>query len=711
MRRKLLIGAAAGSLVLLALLWVTVPAVKTYQQVRADYRKSDVLLYDRNGEVIHEVRVDPEGRRLDWVPLDQISPALTRACIFAEDRDFQDHGGVDWGALVAGAWGTLTSGRTRGASTITMQTASLIDSSLQPRRVRRSWFQKVRQIAAARVLDGKWSKDQILEAYLNLVSFRGELQGVAAASRGLFGKQPHGLDDAESAVLAAMIRSPNAPPDQIRRRAEQIVEGLGVVVDGERLAVMAKRTATGAYQVEPRAALAPHVARLLLRGVDVTRPEARAVRTTLWRELQAFASDSLTRQLLSVHAKNVQDGAVLVVDNARGEVLAYVGNGGEVSSARYVDGVQAFRQAGSTLKPFLYGLAFERRILTPASLLEDNPLNLTVAGGLYRPSNYDNQFRGPVAARVALASSMNVPAVRALELVGVEEFVRQLQELGFRELRDPDFYGPSLALGAVDVSLWDLVAAYRSLANHGIWSPLQLDPAAEPQSSRQILTPQTVFLVSNILSDRESRSETFGLDSPLSTRFWSAAKTGTSKDMRDNWCVGWSDRYTVGVWVGNFSGEPMWNVSGITGAAPVWLEVMNWLHRDLPSAPPSPPPGVVARQIHFAAGGETRGEWFLEGTAPEEVRAAVLPATYKIAYPPSGTTIALDPDIPPDLQKVFFEAAPPSPKLRWVLNGQRLGPAGSLYGWRPKPGNNLLRLVDESDRVLDEVAFQVRGGG
>ena len=298
-------------------------------------------------------------------------------------------------------------------------------------------------------------------------------------------------------------------------------------------------------------------------------------------------SETLQQHILSVQGQNVHDGAALVADNKSGEILAYVGNVGALASARFVDGTQARRQAGSTLKPFLYGLAFDKRILTPASLLDDAPLDVPAMNGIYRPENYDKQFHGLVPARTALASSLNIPAVKVLNLVGVECFVQKLGDLGFEKLQAADFYGSSLALGAADVTLWELVNAYRSLANGGVWSPLCLTFEENPNlTSRQVLSAGSAFLVSDILSDRESRSETFHLESPLSTRYWTAVKTGTSKDMRDNWCVGFSDHYTVGVWAGNFSGDPMWNVSGITGAAPAWIEIMNWLHRGLAEPPP-----------------------------------------------------------------------------------------------------------------------------
>ena len=212
--------------------------------------------------------------------------------------------------------------------------------------------------------------------------------------------------------------------------------------------------------------------------------------------------------------------------------------------------------------------------------------------GIYRPLDYDREFRGLVSMRTALASSLNVPAVRTTDMVGVEVFADRLRRLGFSGLvEEGDYYGAALALGSADVTLWQLVNAYRTLANGGKYSDLRLTTDADTQKSTRIYSPEASFVISDILSDRASRSTTFGLENSLATRYWSAVKTGTSKDMRDNWCVGYTDRFTVGVWVGNSSGAPMRDVTGITGAAPTWLNVMNYLHDRFGSGQIVRPPG------------------------------------------------------------------------------------------------------------------------
>lgn len=696
---------------LLALAWslgspVSLPDFST---LREGYRASDGVLLDRRGEVIHEVRLDRRIRRLEWTPLDETSAALRRAVLEAEDQRFYQHAGVDWKALAAGGWQTLVSRGSRGSSTITMQLVSLLVRELQPQEERRTLMQKWLQIRAARALERRWSKEQILEAYLNLVHFRGELQGIRAASRGLFGKQPHGLTDVESVVLASLLRAPNAGATDVTVRAVRLAARLGLLPSPQEVEAVARRALGARYRIEPQAGLAPHVASRLLPAGAPLPHGPRIAHSTLEGRLQRWASEVLQEHLQYLASSNVQDGAVLVVENETGEVLAYLGNGGTFSSARYVDGIQALRQAGSTLKPFLYGLAFQERLLTPLSLLEDRPLEIPVPGGLYRPENYDNRFRGPVTARVALASSLNIPAVRTLNLVGIEKYLRLLEDLGFRRLRGADFYGPSLALGSADVTLWDLVNAYRTLANEGRYRPLRMAPREEPGLERQVLSPQAAFLVSQVLSDREGRSVTFDLESPLATRFWTAVKTGTSKEMRDNWCVGYSSDYTVGVWVGNFSGAPMWNVSGLSGAAPVWVEIMNWLHRSRSSHPPAPPPGVDSFWVEGTRLSGPRKEWFLQGTEVRRLEKAVSRRLSRIRYPLQGTLIALDPDIPEGRQRLLLEVDGDGAGLTWVLDGKTLGPASSPVSWPPQVGPHTLSLLDETGRTLDTVEFSVRG--
>jgi penicillin-binding protein 1C len=676
------------------------PRVPSFDKARDSYRKSDALLLDRHGVAIHELRTDFEGRKLDWVALDEISPALIRAVIQSEDRRFYTHGGADPKAFCGAFIRNLFKSEKRGASTITMQLASIINTSARPQSGRRTAKQKWRQVRAAWQIESAWSKQEILEAYLNLVTFRGELQGIAAASRGLFRKEPSGLTENESLILAVLIRSPNASRERVAKRARFLAISLRATTESAELETLVAASLNTPYFLKPRIALAPHVALYLLK------PGMKQAASTLDGDLQGLAQGLLKQYLIDLRDQNVKDAALLVLANKTGEVLAYVANTGLNPQASHVDGIRAKRQAGSTLKPFLYAMAIDRRLITAATLLEDAPIDLSTETGIYRPENYDNTYRGQVPARVALASSLNVPAVRLLLLTGTEPFVQKLEALGFGPLRDGDYYGHSLALGTLDVSLWDLTNACRTLANGGWWSVARLQPDAGKSAGRRVFSREAAFIVGDMLSDREARSTTFGLENPLSTNFWTASKTGTSKDMRDNWCIGFSSDYTVGVWVGNFSGEAMWNVSGISGAAPIWLEIMKYLHKTRPSRTPSPPDGVV---LAAPSGLDQRSkrEWFIRGTEPGLVQYIKAWPLSRITYPPAGALIALDPDIPTPHQKIFFQAAGSPSQMRWLLDGELVG-EGAMYSWTPIRGHHRLHLLGPDDRTLDTVTFTVR---
>ncbi|MBW8758485.1 MAG: penicillin-binding protein 1C [Burkholderiales bacterium] len=733
-------------------------AIPSFDQVKAAYRSSETVLLDRHGQPVQVVRTDMRARRGAWVPLAQVSPALRAAAIASEDQRFLSHAGVDWQAVAGAAIGRTAPGGTRGASTITMQLAGLLDPELALPRGGRSVGTKIGQAAAALRIEHSWSKDQILEAWLNLVPFRGEQVGVAAMSQSLFQKAPSGLDAEESAIAAALLRAPNAAPAVVGQRACGVLKAQGrgdacVAAQGFAELVLAHPPAVTADAGEQ---LAPHFARQLLKPGGKLGPAT--LRTTLDAGTQRRARDALREQLAQLRNRDVEDGAVVVLDNASGDVLAWVGSSGDLSQAAAVDAVVAPRQAGSTLKPFLYEQAIEQRWLTAASVLDDAPTRLHTPSGLYIPQNYDHDFKGPVSVRTALGSSLNVPAVRTAVMVSPDRFGRRLVALGLPIRKPGDFYGYSIALGSPEVTLLSLTNAYRALANGGNVSAPRLQPSDAAPSATRVMAAAPSFIVADILADNDARVPTFGLDNALATRYWSAVKTGTSKDMRDNWCVGFSARYTVGVWVGNASGAPMHAVSGVTGAAPVWRSVMDALQRsDMPQAHPArpgpasarrgapardardargpagglfqvawqpgavpaaaagapiPPDGLVAQPITFEGQVEpARTEWFIAGTQTARVTmaSAAGSAARLIASPDDRSVVALDPDMPPAVQRLRFEAVAPVPAgAWWRLDGKRLGAARPLP-WAPWPGHHELALVDAKGEALDSVSFDVRG--
>ena len=365
-------------------------ALPGFDAVRASETGSDTRVLDRHGELLQRLRSNPQRRQGEWVRLEEMSVALRQALLLSEDRRFYEHAGVDWQAAAAATWGRLWHQQTRGASTITMQLAGLIDDELRLGPGGRSWGQKIGQVLTARELESGWRKDQILEAYLNLVPFRGELVGIAALSRSLFGKAAHGLDNTEAAIAAALVRAPNATPDRVTARACDLLRQMHTA---QRLAPPRCEPLGWSMDARlrrrdwaPSDGFAPHAARRALAQASGDRADfsPAEVRTTLWAPLQRVANDLLTQQLRELHSQRVQDGAVIILDNASGEVLAWVGSSGALSEAPEVDAMLAQRQAGSTLKPFLYAQAIAQRRLTAASI--PNP-------GRCKPG----RWRGPAA--------------------------------------------------------------------------------------------------------------------------------------------------------------------------------------------------------------------------------------------------------------------------------------------------------------------------
>ncbi len=753
-------------------------APATLESIRSAYVPSDRLILDRNGATIQRIRVDDKVRRGAWTSLDEISPALIDAVLASEDKRFFDHGGVDLRAAAAAAISNLRGGvTTRGASSISMQVAAAMDKSLTRTSDGRTVAQKIDQAQAAWALERVWSKQQILETYLNTIFFRGEIQGVGAAADVLFGKSPHGLNAAESALLAALIRAPQAPRATVERRACEVLKALDAKGDCGQLAFAMDRWGSAAVTRRADESIASHVAKYLPsppegeglgeRGKMANAPSSArsgslplspalslrgrggqtAVLSTIDRDLQLAARDAVNKHLQQLSGRNAHDAAVVVIDNATGEVLAYVGSSGRLSAAAEVDAARAPRQAGSTLKPFIYGLGLEKNLFTAATLLDDAPFSVDVGGGAYTPQNYAQEYVGPVSVRTALASSLNVPAIRALTLVGVAPSHALLRRVGLTTLvDDPDHYGFSLALGSADVSLIELTNAYRAIANGGVASVINFNPLPQrgrvrvgeagavatvstasqvPPSqpspaggrSQRLFSESTAWIITDILSDRGARYVTFGFDNPLALSHWAAVKTGTSKDMRDNWTIGFNTRVTVGVWVGNASGAPMHNVSGITGAAPIWADVMEAAAAKLGAGRPSAPPAnLLKRHIQFASSDghveAGRDEWFVRGTEPPSALIAAREASSagaRIVMPTDGTIIALDPDIPAANQRVQLKSGDPARAGCWTVNDVQLGCSATPVAWLPVAGNAVVKLLDAEGREQDRVSVIVRG--
>ncbi len=554
-----------------------------------------VVYEDRTGAVLREVR-GKDHTRAGALSSDRIGKLALSAIVSAEDARFYDHPGVDPLAIVR-ATGSLVWNRrvVSGASTLTMQLARLV------RPHRRTFVGKLDEAALALRIEASVSKAQILEEYANRAPFGADVRGIGAASRVYFDKPPSDLSAAEAATLAALPRGPTLysmakRQDLVKRRRDRVLGRMHKdhAIDDDTFARAL------AEPLSPRIARpafgAPHLVASFVSGKgnelaagatneDVS--DARRITLTIDPALQQEAESVVRGALAQLHERHVTAASAVVIANETGEILAYVGSPAfdDPKHLGQNDGVVALRQPGSTLKPFVYGLGMERLGLTGASLLPDVELSVEVPSGLYRPTNYDERFHGPVRLREALGSSYNVPAVHTLLRVGEDALLGRLRELGFASLtNDAGHYGPALALGDGEVRLLDLTNAYATLARGGVslppralraWTTKDGSARTPARASESRVIPRVVAAqLTDILRDKAARVPSFGERSALELPFPVAVKTGTSKAFRDNFTVGYTDLVTVGVWVGNFDGTSMQGVSGVTGAGPIFQGIM-----------------------------------------------------------------------------------------------------------------------------------------
>lgn len=602
--------------------------------IEPDAAVTSLRLTDRMGRLLRAVQPDGRGHP---VPLRAVHPATVDALIATEDRRFYWHPGIDPVALVRAAWSNARHGTVvSGGSTITMQVARLLRG-----RTERGWWDKLVEMHLALRLELRYTKAEILALWLNRVSFGNRAHGIEAAARLYFGKSARDLTLAETAYLVGLPQSPSRynpfrHPERARRRQATVLSAL--VVAGHLSPIEREHVAALPVRVQTRRHVfrAPHFTEWLLRTpllAGVPKKAAYAeVQTTLDPALQATVTGLVETHLQRLAHESVTNAAALVLDNATGDILAYVGSadfwndriGGQN------DGVQMHRQPGSALKPFTYAHALASRQYTPASILPDIELNVPEAGGAFSPENYDKTYHGPVSLRTALASSYNVPAVHLARAIGPAALWRTLHDAGFASLhRPPGHYGVGLTLGNGEVQLAELAAAYAGLARGGVRPALRavrwmrttegdtLRPAYTPPAPMHI-HPQVAHLITDILSDPEARAPAFGRGGPLELPFPCAVKTGTSKDYRDNWTVGYTPRHTVAVWVGNFDGSPMRRVSGVTGAGPLFKSIMLALG---PGGAFVPPSGLASAMVCPASGQRP------SAACPLVRRTPVLPGT------------------------------------------------------------------------------------
>ena len=608
-----------------ALKFVPIPSALLRSPVQS------IALLDRNGIPLREARV--AERFSHELALEEVPAHVIAAVLAAEDKRFYSHHGIDWLAAGRAMLGGLRHGHiVSGASTITQQLVKI--STRRPRTLRAKLIETVTALR----LEQSWSKDQILAAYLNRLDFGNLNIGLAAAADYYFGKPVSDLSDAEAAFLAGLPKNPrrlnpHIAPEAARRRQVTVLERMRAnhQLDGARYDAALAEPLT--LRPPQRRFRAPHFVEMVLRQLPET--PAAEVRTTLDFRLNEQVEKIVRDRLAQLREQNVRNAAAVVIDNVTGDVIALVGSENYFEpGAGQVNGAWAPRSAGSALKPFTYLLALERGA-TPATMVADVRTSFPAAGGFYRPENYNRRCYGPVRYRTALASSLNIPAVKVLLAAGGPAALHErLRDCGLTTLNRPaEVYGLGLTLGNCEARLLEMTNAYASLARLGEfrpWRVLSTGPSAAHRYSR----PELVWQIADMLSDNSARTLAFGMNSALRFDYPVACKTGTSTDFRDNWTIGFTPEFSVGVWAGNFDGAPMREVSGVTGAGPILHAIFDYLHANYGTSWYRTPPGIVEHTIHpltgkLLADGDARGvhEKFLA----ERLPAAEAGADYDTA--------------------------------------------------------------------------------
>jgi penicillin-binding protein 1C len=582
--------------------------LQTYQPGPTPRLFQTTRLTDRNGVLIAELM--GEGRRT-WIPLDQVSPFLIQATIATEDASYYENNGIDVWRIAGALLRNIQSGTVvSGASTITMQLARNLFVAPE-KRDEETVDRKLLEAGIAQELTDLYSKDEILEMYLNLLNYGQLTYGPEAAAQVYFGKSAADLTLGEASMMAGLPQQPaylNPYLDyEAARFRQRIVLDLmvrhGFLSDSEADAAYAEPIAlAGDPGLAPN--LAPHFVQYVVETLDsqfgegYTRRSGLNITTTLDLAIQQMAQETVVEnveKLLPTYG--LSNAALVAMMPYSGEILAMVGSADfdDPTISGQVNVALRERQPGSAIKPVLYATAIEQNAISPATVIWDTKVQYNADGGQsYAPRNYDRLFHGPVSVRTALASSYNIPAVKLLDAVGVETMLAGAKRLGINGLdRGTDWYGLSLALGGGEVTLLDLTTAYHTLASDGQYLPpnpiLSLvdnmgneieQIEAEP---RVVISPGTAFLVSDMLSDNRARQPGFGLNSPLNLDVPAAVKTGTTTDFRDNWTLGYTRYLVAGVWAGNSDGTPMRNATGVTGAAPIWRDFMTKVQASPPA--------------------------------------------------------------------------------------------------------------------------------
>jgi len=728
--RPIIVVLAGGALLLvIALAWAS--SIRT--PAALDQPLDGTLnLQDFRGRDIAQIPT-ADARVQMPVSLAEMGEYLPLITIALEDKRFESHSGVDIRALCGALWSDIRARRiVSGGSTITEQLVKLATA-----RRGRSWLGKLREAVAAWKLERRWDKARILAAYLNRASYGNRRLGPEAAARAYFGKSSRSLTLAESIYLAGLPQAPSRfnpwlHPDAAAARYRTSLTRLaaaGVISPAQRSLLA---NPPDVQHCDPPH-LAPNFVDAVLRG----NPGLRGtVRTTLDLDLQHTAEWCVRSHIASLNRADVTQAALVIIENSTGAVRALVGSSDYAVSQ--VNGALRPRSCGSTLKPFVYLAAIDRRILTAASLLPDTPDAIRDAYADYDPQDFTRRCLGPVRVREALACSLNVPAVVALSRLGARSAFSSLRQWGFQFNGSFDDYGAGFILGNAGIRLVDLAAAYSALARGGLALPARFIEGRSGPITR-MASPDATAIITDILCDNEARQLAFGTASPLAFKQRVAAKTGTSSGFRDAWTAGFDKEHTVAVWAGNFDGRPLGGLLAIRAAAPLWATAMNLLLSGDHPLPPSPPT-LVRRDVCALTGflpcpssPTTVSELFLPGTEPREdassffsadgtlllppeyaawcassdntLRAHVRPAP-RILTPVPGAHYVIDAILPRAQQMVELTTTMPG-NVQWFVNGRPVSPQpdGRIF-WQLEHGAWQIKAVSPIAELSEPITVE-----
>jgi len=610
-------------------------------------------IYDRSGILLYDIFIE---KNRTPVKLSELPDFVKKATIASEDKDFYKHGGFALRGIARAVYNIVFHHKLQGGSTITQQLAK---NALLTQE--RTLQRKIKEALLTISIEVLYPKDTILEMYLNQIPYGGTAYGIGAASQLYFGKSAKDLTLAEAALLAGLPASPTryspfgANPELAKKRQEYVLDEMAKdKLISEEEAQKAKEERLS-FAEHGQGIKAPHFVMYVKDqlvekyGQQTVDRGGLRVYTTLDLQLQEFSQEAVATEVAKLQREKVSNGAVLVTNPKTGEILAMVGS--KDYFAKDIDGnvnvTTSLRQPGSAIKPLNYALAFEKKILTPASLILDIPTCFSVVGQeLYCPDNYDGQFHGATQVRFALGNSYNIPAVKTLAFNGLNDFIATASAMGISTFKNPKDYGLSLTLGGGEVKMTDMATAFGVLANQGTRQNLYSIQKVEDYTGKvleehkfeegpKILSAESCYLVSHILLDNNARQPMFGLSSYLVIKNHPevSVKTGTTNDRRDNWTVGFTPSYLVAVWVGNNDNSPMSYVaSGVTGASPIWNRVMKYALNQQDQAKGKnfqewliKPEGVIGASVCVTSGllpGDSncpqRYEYFLDGTVPRE---------------------------------------------------------------------------------------------